>query len=417
MKLLGALYNSDDKKALVSNFMYLSILQIASYVFPLLTFPYLTRIIGAENFGKLAFALVVVSYFQTIVDWGFNFSSTRDVARNRNNICELSRIFTNVTWARMMFVILSLCVLLSCIILVPKFNENGLVLIVTFLYIPCQLLFPEWLFQGLERMKYVTLINLFSRFLFTCLVFIVIKSKDDYFLQPVLVLGGQLVAGIVSYRIISKKFGIRIGKPCWSEIKQSIISSFDLFINSLMPNLYNSLSLVLLGFWRGDSANGLFEVANKFVTIAYQFLFIFSRTFFPYLSRRIDKHQLYVVTYLSIGIIMSFTLAWIAPYLIGYFFTEEYLGSILILRILSFSIFFLSLSNVYGTNYLIIVGKERLLRNITFVSSIIGFCLAVPLVYQYGLLGAAVTITVSRAVLGLLTAYYAISIKKTINYA
>lgn len=412
MKLFGSLHNSDDKKALASNFMYLSILQIASYVFPLLTFPYLTRVIGAENFGKLAFALVIVSYFQTIVDWGFNFSSTRDVARNRDNVYVLSRIFTDVTWARILFVILSLGILLSCIICIPKFWENGLVLIITFLYIPCQLLFPEWLFQGLERMKYVTLINLFARFLFTCLVFIVIRSKEDYYLQPVLVLGGQLISGVISYRIISKKFGIKLGKPCWNEIKQSIISSFDLFINSLMPNLYNSLSLVLLGFWRGDSANGLFEVANKFVTIAYQFLFILSRTFFPFLSRRIDKHLIYAVTYLSIGAMASITLAWVAPYLIGYFFTEEYLESILILRILAFSIFFLSLSNVYGTNYLIIIGRERLLRNITFISSILGFCLAVPLVYQYGLVGAALTITISRAILGVLTAYCALSIKK-----
>lgn len=77
---------SRDARRVISNFSYLSILQIGSYVLPILTYPYLARVIGVEGFGKIAFAMSIVVYFTTITDWGYNFSATRDVARNRDDV-------------------------------------------------------------------------------------------------------------------------------------------------------------------------------------------------------------------------------------------------------------------------------------------------------------------------------------------
>lgn len=92
-ELIRSVKHSKDGKVLLENFFYLTLLQVSCYIFPIFTFPYLARVLGVEYFGRIAFALIVIGYFQTFVDWGFNFSSARDIARNREDVQKVSEIF------------------------------------------------------------------------------------------------------------------------------------------------------------------------------------------------------------------------------------------------------------------------------------------------------------------------------------
>lgn len=176
------LKKSKDGKALASNFEYMMLLQVAGYIFPLLTIPYLARAIGVEGFGKIAFASAVIVWFQTVSDRGFNYTATRDVAQNRENPEKVSEIFSNVLWARILLMTISFGLLLILIATIPLFKENQAVLLISFLLIPGHIMFPEWFFQAMERMKYITLFSLLSKLLFTILVFIFINQKEDYVL-------------------------------------------------------------------------------------------------------------------------------------------------------------------------------------------------------------------------------------------
>ncbi|KAA6307511.1 hypothetical protein EZS27_040818, partial [termite gut metagenome] len=176
---------SKDGKALIENFAYLSLLQVAGYIFPLITLPYLARVIGVDKFGEIAFATSVVVYFQTVTDWGFNYTATRDIAQNRNDIYKVSEIFANVMGAKLLLMILSTAIFAICIYFIPFLYDKRLLLWLTFLYIPGILMFPDWFFQAMEKMKYVTIMNVFSKLLFTVLVFVIIKNKEDYIYQPV----------------------------------------------------------------------------------------------------------------------------------------------------------------------------------------------------------------------------------------
>ena len=113
---LNRIQQNKDGKVLVENFAYLSLLQVAGYVFPLITMPYLARVIGVEGFGKIAFASAIMVWIQTIADWGFNFTATRDVARNRDDEKKVSEIFSNVLWARCVLMVVSLVVLLVLVL-------------------------------------------------------------------------------------------------------------------------------------------------------------------------------------------------------------------------------------------------------------------------------------------------------------
>ncbi|MFX1712306.1 flippase [Stutzerimonas stutzeri] len=400
-ELQSRLSNSKDGKALAGNFGYMMLLQISGYLFPLITIPYLARVVGVEGFGKIAFAAAVVLWFQTITDWGFNYTATRDVAQNRDNPEKVSEIFSNVLWARILLMILSFGLLLLAISLVPYLRENQLIILLTFFLVPGHIMFPEWFFQAVERMKFITFFGLISKALFTVMVFVFIKDKEDFILQPVFMSLGNLLCGLVAMYLIVFKWKVKMQAPSWGGIMSAIKKSTDVFINNLMPNLYNSFSTILIGLLGGSISAGLLDAGRKFVEIAQQFLTIIARVFFPFLSRNISQHGAYVRIQIGISIFFCLTITAFAPWIIELFFTPEFEPAVLILQIMSVSIVFLSLYSVYGTNYMIIMGRETELRNITAVTSAAGFALAFPLIYYFDYLGAAITITLTRSVLGL----------------
>lgn len=400
-RLVSRVKNNKDAKTVAKNFGYLTAMQIAGYVFPLLTIPYLARVIGVDKFGEIAFAAAIVIWFKTVSEWGFNYTATRDIAQNRDDKDAVSQIFSNVLWARLLLAMLSFALLYLAIELVPYLNDKKLLLLLTFLTVPADIFLPQWFFQGLERMKFITVFSVLTKLLFTIGVFVFIKEKDDFILQPLLTSIGALVSGVGAMYLILVSWGYRLKKPQLGQVFNTIKNSSDVFINTIMPNLYNSFSTVLLGFFGGSTSNGRLDAGVKFVTITQSFMELFSRAFFPFLSRKINKHHLYEKISIYIAFVFALGLWISAPVIIKLFYTPEFYPAIDVLRVVSFSILFLALIDVYGKNYMIIAGYERELRNITVVWSIVGFILAWPLIYYFDFIGAALTITITRVLLGI----------------
>ena len=348
---------SKDAQRVFANFSYLSLLQIGSYVLPIITYPYLAKVIGVAGFGKIAFAMSLIVYFMTITDWGYNFTATRDVARNRENQEKISTIYSIVTTSKLCLLLISTIVLAIIIIFIPYLRENSIVIIFSFTMVIGYTIFPEWLFQGLENMKLIVILNLLSKLLFTILIFIFIQKPNDFILQPLFSGLGYIISGIISLIYIQKKLKIKFQLCTIKEVKQSIKGSFDVFLNNLMPNLYNSFSVMILGFCNGSIANGLLDGANKFYSICAQFLTVLSRAFFPFLSRKIEMHSIFVKIKFSITIFFALLLILGAKILVINILDPSFEAAIIPLQILGVSLIFHSLVNIYGTNYLIIIGE------------------------------------------------------------
>lgn len=398
---IGQIVKNKEAKTVAGNFMWLSLLQVAGYVFPLITMPYLARVIGVEGFGKIAFAGAIMVWIQTIADWGFNLTATRDVAQNRDNPQKVSEIFSNVLWARCLLMVVAFIVLLILIITIPQFRANCAVILVSFLMVPGHILFPDWFFQAIEKMRYITILNVLMKLVFTVAVFIFIKEKDDYILQPLFTSLGFVVSGAIALYIIIKKWNIKLYKPNWKDIKYTIKSTTDVFINHLAPNLYNSLSIVLLGFFGGGVANGIYDGGNKFINILQNLLNTITRAFYPFLSRKKDFHSTYVKMVLIITFVAVLILYVSAPLLVRLMLSPEFAESVVVIRILSVSLIFYMLSSAYGSCYLIINNREKVLRQSTLICSIIAFMIAIPLIAKYTYIGVALTVTIARALLGI----------------
>lgn len=404
MKIKNKLYkryrDNNDVKTLTSNFTALALLQIFGYIFPLLTYPYLARVIGSEGFGYIALASSIICYFQTVVDFGFNYTATRDVAKSRDDWDKVSQIFSNVLWTRLFLLCCSFTLLVVLLCVIPAMRDIWQILLFSFLLIPGHILCPEWFFQAMERMKYITLLNLISKTIFTLLIFVFVKEKSDYIYQPLMVSLGYVVSGVVAMYVIFSKWKIKIYPPSWSIIRSTLKDGVDVFLNQIFPTLYNAFSVLLLGIWGGPSANGFLDAGSKLADVSQQFLRIISRTFFPFLSRKIEKHSLFSQIYMTLTLMVSLGLIILSPFFIPFIFSEEFKESIVVLQLIAVSGIFLTMSNIYGTNFLIIMGYERPLRKLTMFASLIGFALAFPLVYYFSYMGAATVILLVRMMLG-----------------
>lgn len=406
-KIRHKLRQSKEAKVLTGNFISLSALKLVGYVFPLITLPYLARVIGVEKFGEIAFAAAIIIYFQTIVDFGFNYTAVRDIARCRDDLSSVSRIFSSIMFCRVILMLISFAIMMLCIYIIPSFYENRIILLLTFLYIPGYLLVPEWFFQAMEQMNYITLMNLLSKSLFTILVFIIIKEKNDYLYQPVLTALGYFVSGIISVALIIRKFKIKFIIPSFREILITIKGSWNMFISLFLPNLYTNFSVILLRSYGGVVATGLYSSGYKFIDLVDQLSMVLSRTFYPYLARRLDKHAMYVKISGAISVLASLFLFFGADLLTKIFYTNEFAESAIVVKIMAICPFFLFLMNTYGPNYLVLVNKENILRNIILFCSLGGFILSWIIVTNYSYKGVAITIAFVWSIRGFLTWFYA----------
>lgn len=402
MRIRGIVKNK-NARTVMSNFIYLTLLKGISFLFPLITLPYLAKVLGPDKFGAIAFATSIIVIIETITDWGFNYTATRDIAIKRNDLKYVSNIYCQVFYARILLMIISFIGLWALIQIIPDFKSNEKLILFTFLYIPGNILFPQWLFQAFERMRYITILSILAKIVFTAFIFVIITKPSDYVYEPVLNAGSFLISGFIAQYIIIKKFKLILFRPKYRDILLKIKGSTNMFISLILPNLYTNFSVIILKTYCGDLATGIYNGGQKFQGIVEQLTQILSRAFFPFLARHKEKHHIYVMISGVIALAASIFMFFAAPWFVNIFLTEEFSDAIIVMRIFSITPIFLFLMNTYGTNYLVIVGKENILRNIVIIVSIIGFVLTWLLTPEYSYIGVASTITVVWGIRGLWT--------------
>ncbi len=177
---LAGVGDSKENRKLLSNTAYLYVIQGVNYLLPIITIPYLVRVLGTEIFGFVAFAGSLMAYFQIVVDYGFNLSATRAVSLHRADVKWLSQYFYSVLFVKLCLAIACLAVFIPLLLGIPRFHSEAPFYFWFFPASVGSILFPIWFFQGMEAMGYITLFNLLSRLATTVLYFLLIKSSRDY---------------------------------------------------------------------------------------------------------------------------------------------------------------------------------------------------------------------------------------------
>jgi len=274
-----------DKRTLASNFGYLMVVQCANYLLPLITLPYLFRVLTAEKYGLIVFAQAFTQYFVILTDYGFSLSATREVSTHRADRAQVSRIFCSVMVAKLALLVLSFLLLLALTATVPKFRADWQVYLLAFGAVAGHVLFPLWLFQGLERMKYIALLHLVAKLVFTALVFAVVREKNHYVLVPLFNALGFLVMGILGLSLALTRFGIRVTVPSVTFLWGQVKAAHHVFVGQMATSLYTTSNVVILGFFADDATVGYFAAGEKIVRAVQGLEIPFSQAAYPYVSK------------------------------------------------------------------------------------------------------------------------------------
>lgn len=326
---------SSDKKNLFVNTISLAIIQILNYVLPFITLPYLSRVLDVDRLGLVFFAQVFMDYFFRLAMFGFDFSGVRSIAINRDDKEKTNLIFNSILCVQLIFLIISFIILSVLIILVPKFRADAIVYYFTFLSVIGNIFIFTWFYQGMERMKFITILNIITKIIGLLLIFLFIKNNNDYYLVPLFNSLGALVAGIISLIFIKKVFKIKFFIPNKEDIINTIKYSSQFFLTKVAIALYRQTNAFVLGLAVSTSAVAYYTSADKIFWAIFALYNTFINALFPYMSKNKDiiffKKILKYLIILAIG--FSLFLVITSKFLIILFFTEKMLPAINILRI------------------------------------------------------------------------------------
>ncbi|MHA3788489.1 flippase [Flavobacterium hauense] len=399
----------------MKNFFSLSILQGLNLVLPLITYPYLTRVLGADGIGLIFFAAVFINYFQVLTEYSFNMSATKDIATNAGNQEKLHEIFNDVLSTKIFLLGISFIGMLLIVFFIPYFRENKLIYILTFGNVVGLSIFPSWFFQGIQKMKYITYINFFSKIVFTAAIFVFVKTKDDILLAPLFTACGYIVAGLISLFYLRRYFKVPIKRQSFKRVKEQIKMGKYVFLSEFKITLFTNTNVLLLGFLAGNGAVGYFYIAEKLARAIGNLCTPFSLALFPYMSKEMHKNAVnayrdvlrIVKNGMFLFIVFLIPVFIFAEEIIILLFGEKMHNSILVFRILLFIPIGSFLENMFGKQILLNIGRDRFYFNVFLVATLCNIGLNLYLTSHYSYIGTAAALTITQLIIDIGLYYYA----------
>ena len=368
---------------IIKNTGYLSVLEIFKLIMPFIALPYIIRVIGAENYGLIAFVQTVISYFSMFVNFGLDISAVRNVALARNDEDKLAEVVSSVLCLKCIFIFISFLFLCILIFFFELFAANKLIFFFAFLSCFSDVLFPMWYYQGMERMKNITLIRFASILFYTASIFIFIHTKDDYVLIPLLQSLGMILSGGISVILLLRRDQIVFRLVDVSILKKYFIESVPFFISRLSVLLNSGMAKLICGTFFSMQSVAAFDVAQKVATTSFVPVQMINQSVFPHISRTLDRkliHHCFKLI-LVISFLISGGIFLLAPFIIAFFAGENMPEAIILLRILCFYILCGGVSMFLGTPVLVAFGCYKPFNRSVILSTFI-------LVFLYSILYA-----------------------------
>lgn len=395
---------SPDRIRLAKNFGSLLLLRGLDFLLPLLTVPYLLRTIGIENYGLIGFGYAFALYSAAVIQYGFGTTATREIARNRNDINAIGKIYSNVIYSTIFLATAALLISATAVVITPKLQQHWSLIAASLLQSTATSLFPIWLFQGIERMSYITYLHAIAKIITLVGIFTIIREPSDYLYVPIINAIGSIAILAGALWIIANKLNISPQAPDLSAIKSTLKLGRHAFASQLAPTLYNNSTTFLLGLFAGAYATGIYSAATKVIEAIGSLAYVASNAALPQLSRSLEFHSKFKQIMISTGAAGTISII-AAAGTIGTFLHPTDGGKIASsLQLMSASIFFLFTILTFGTNYLMLIGKDRISAQITLYTSSSFFLIALFLIPNFGLYGAIATLVCARGVMA--TALY-----------
>ncbi len=390
--------------AVAQNAASLYVIQFANYLLPLITVPYVVRVLHPSGYGLVAFGQSFVGYFSVCINYGFAFSATRQISVARQDPAAVSRIAFSVWGAKLLLCLMGLLVLLPLVHLVPTLRQNRGLLFILYGLLLGDVLFPTWLFQGMERMVNISVINLLVRLLVVVGIFTLIKRPEDYLWYAGLGSLGAIAAGLGGAAWAFRLFALQPLIPSPGQIWQALKEGWMLFLSTASVSLYTVGNAFILGMLTTPTVVGYYSAGEKLISAALNLTGPISQAAFPrfakmaadskYHALRWGRRMLLLMG--GLGAVLSIVLFTAAPLIVRIILGLQFTPSINVIRVLAPLPFLVCLSNVLGIQIMLPFGKDKLFAFIIFSAGVVNLLLAFVLTPFWQELGMATAVLVSE---------------------
>lgn len=348
-----------NNSVIFQNLTYITLLELFIVISPFITYPYLVKTLGSELYGLVITAQVIATYARIMVNFGFRSITAKDISIHRHNKTKLSEIISSILTIRFVLWVISLILFFIIIRFIPLYNKHFLLFIFSFGITFSDLLFPQFYFQGIEKMKFITFINIGISSFFILLIFVFIKNKEDYFLVPLFKSVGFFIGGIISLYIIRFKHKIKIKTPKINTLKPYIKDALPIFSTEIITSVKDKLSYILVGSLVGMHEVVIYDLGVKFTHFIIKPATIISRVLLPKIAKErnvklFKKSALLVVFLTTVAVIV---LNIFLPFVVEFFIKQEI--DLMPLRIFLIAPILLSLSSYIATNNIIAFGYNK----------------------------------------------------------
>ena len=400
--------NIGKYRQVIENFFSLSVLNAVNIVLQLITLPYILGVVGKANYGIYAYVFMVIQYIILFSTYGFNFSATKQISQLRDDNSAVTRIYNAVIGCKTVIALVLVLAVVACSRWVFEESIGFEMFLLGTGMILGDIMNPVWLFQGMEKMKYMTLVNSTSKILFTVLVFFVVRSVDDFYLLILLNSCGYLLAGILSLVLARKQFKVRIALPGVRDMIAQFKDGGAMFGSTFGMNLYRNAHVLILKHLASNEAVGLFSAAEKVIHGFQSVIQPAAQALFPHVSLRfkgrsvkenvalMKKVMLPFVGFAFVAALFVYIFApWISDVLCG----TEFRECVPLIRIMSLVIIFGEVNCIAGIVGLVNMDRQNYFFRSVLIAGVCSCLITLALVKGYGAYAGAVSLSASEALL------------------
>lgn len=383
------------KESVKKNFIYNILYQILVLILPLITAPYLSRVIGGDSIGIYSYTHAFANYFVLFAMLGVNNYGNRSIARVRDNYDERSRTFWSIYAIQVILTfVLSIAYILYIFLIKP---DHSIIYFFQIFYVISAGLDINWFFFGMEKFKITVTRNMLIKILTTIAIFIFVKSVNDLWLYTLIISAGTLISQILIWLFLIKNVSIYI--PNLNDIKKHIIPDLKLFIPVIAISLYNIMDKLMLGYMSTYEEVGYYEYAEKIAQVPVTIIIALGTVMMPHVSnlmakgkldeckRLFDKGMLFVM-FMSFA--FTFGMANLSPDFSIWYYGSHFARCGLFMVYLSPVIIFKSWANIVRTQFIMPAGQDNIYITSVITGAIVNLCLNAILIPKYAGIGAIV---------------------------
>lgn len=385
-----------EKKSLKLNFIMNAMLTMSSFLFPLISAPYIYRVLQAEGKGKVTFATSLVAYFLMLARLGIPTYGVRACAKVRDDKHALSKTAHELLIINLIMSLVSYGLLFLALVFVPQLREDRVLYLVVSLTIIFDTIGMEWLYKALEQYSYIAIRSMIFKLVALVGMFLLVKSKDDYVIYGGLTILAASASSIFNFFHARKYISMRPmgGYKLSPHIKAVAI----FFAMTCASTVYTNLDTVMLGFMRGETVVGYYDAAVKIKSILVSIVTSLGVVLLPRASyyverglmeefRSISRKALNFVFLAALPMMLYFML--FAKQGILLLSGEGYDPAVSAMQIIMPTLLFIGLSNILGIQILVPMGKEKVVLWSLILGAVVDVIINVALIPGYGAAGAA----------------------------